>query len=92
MSRDDWKNYLPWAGLCLFFMLAMFGDKGLLRLWQIEQESVKLGEELQDAQDDTILLEREVRALRNDPAHIEKVVREELQLVRENEILYRFED
>lgn len=90
--RVRWEWALPWLGLGLFLTLAVLGDKGLVRQWQLHDEAAVLQGELDRIERETALLERDVRGLKGDPRHIERVARERLHLVRENEILYRFEE
>lgn len=70
--------------------LRMFDAQGVPRyralqgeLRQIDADNSRLTREV-DA------LTREVHALRNDPAAIERIARDELGMVREDEILFQF--
>lgn len=83
---------VPWLGLALFLMMAIMGEQGLLRLWHIQQDRSDIVSELARADRHNTLLKSQVHAMRHNPRFIEKVVREELSLVRKNEILYRFDE
>ena len=85
-------DILPWLALVLFFMMAIMGEQGLLRYWHIQQDRADIERELANCNRQKTLLEGQVKAMRHNPRFIEKVVREELSLVRKNEILYRFEE
>lgn len=87
-----WERLLPWLGVVLFFCLALLGDKGLLRLWHVADETTRLRTELDTTTAETTLLEKEIRALKTDPRYIERVAREDLGLVRQGEVLYRFKE
>lgn len=56
-----------------------------------EQES-QLSEELDELNAKRMALSREIRLLKTDPAYVEKIIRQRLNYVRKNEILYRFEE
>ena len=92
MKLRRYAPIIPWVGLCLFFMMALLGEQGLLRLWQIQSDREDLSQALERADAQTLILESQVQRMRNDPRFIEKVAREELNLVRDNEILFRFEE
>ena len=89
-------RHLPWeqgfglVAILLFGLVAFIGDLGLLDLWRIEDESERLQARLVEVQEENRLLEREIRSLKNDPDYLERVARQELGMVREGEILYRF--
>ena len=92
MSWRRWLTLIPWVGLGLFLMMALMGEQGVLRLWQIQNDTTDLARELERSKREGVVLESQVRRMRNDPQFIEKVAREELSLVRDNELLFRFEE
>ena len=70
--------------------LLVFGGAGLLRVWQIKQEVRALEREIQDLRGETERLTRTVDRLREDPALIEQIAREELGMVKGGEKVLKF--
>lgn len=89
--NHPWVRYAPWLALGLFFMMGLVGDKGVLRWWQIRQDSAALENQLQLARTEGDALEFEAESLKRDPRAVERAAREDLNMVRDNEILYRFD-
>lgn len=85
-----WPHYLLTSLILLLLGYAIFGARGALHLWRLGGEKVMLDEtnyRLQQAND---ALRRRVARLRTDDLYLEQVAREELNLVRPGEIVYRF--
>jgi len=95
---------IPWGNpvsrkfwvLILFFLAALitftvFGGRGLWQIYllKLERDRILVGNALLN-EENRKLAEQIVR-LRNDKKEIEKIVREELGLVRRGEIIYQFE-
>lgn len=75
----------------VFFALvvgSLFGDGGLLELWQEKGRARALGREVEALRFDNGRLADEVNALRRDPRAIERVAREELGLIRPGETVF----
>lgn len=83
--------YLIPAG-CLAFILffTVFGDKGLLRIYELRQDKVKIEKRLIEIRSENENLKREVVALQSDRRYIERIARKDLGLVRSNEVIYQF--
>jgi cell division protein FtsB len=73
--------------LCI---LTAVGERGVLHLWRLKGEKAKLDEENYRLQRENEALRQRISKLRNDNSYLEKVAREELNLVRPGEIIYRF--
>lgn len=86
-----WLRSAPWLALGLFLMMGLVGDKGVLRWWQIRQDAAALENQLKLAQSEGAQLEFEAESLKRDPRAVERAAREDLNMVRDNEILYRFD-
>jgi len=69
-----------------------FGEHGFVRLYHTEMERQKNIEKIRRLAAENKALREEIDRLRNDPEYVEYVARRELNLVRENEIIYRFND
>lgn len=57
----------------------------------LKEQQTQLSEELDELNARRVALSREIRLLKTDPAYVEKVIRQRLNYVRKNEILYLFE-
>lgn len=85
------RMYLIPAG-CLAFILffTVFGDKGLLRIYELRQDKAKIEKRLIEIRSENENLKREVVALQSDRRYIERIARKDLGLVRSNEVIYQF--
>lgn len=70
--------------------LLVFGGAGLVRVWQMKQEMQALEREIQDLRVEADRLSRTVDRLREDPALIEQIAREELGMVKGGEKVLKF--
>ena len=71
----------------LFFGIFLVSDRGLLKLRKQRLQIAKAREEVAQLEEDNKRLEAEVAALRTDPRALEKVAREQLNLVRPGEVV-----
>lgn len=84
------KNWGPiFIGLTMLFLM-ITGNRGLLRLYQLQQEKQNLTDQIHHLQEDITRYQDEVTAVNKNPAILEKQAREELNLVRPGEIIYKF--
>ena len=70
--------------------LALYGGTGVLRVRAMQQEIRQLEREITTLRTQTEKLTATVDKLRNDPAYIEKLAREDLGYVREGETVLKF--
>ena len=78
-----------------FIFLALnfiFGDKGYLRMKDLRAEKIKITNEIESIKKENQKLTLELAAARSDPFWVEKAAREELDLVKKGEIVYKFLD
>jgi cell division protein FtsB len=75
-------------GFILFF--TVFGDKGLLRIYELRQDKNKIDSRLAETRRENEKLKHEIVALKTDRHYVENIARREFGLVRPNEIIYRF--
>jgi cell division protein FtsB len=78
-----------------FFILSLsiltaVGERGALHLWRLREEKTNLDEETYRLQKENEGLRQRISKLRNDNFYLEKQAREDLNLVRPGEIIYRF--
>ncbi len=79
------------GGLALVMAaLLTYGGTSLVRAWQMKHEVEALERELRDLRAETERLTRTVDRVREDPAQIEKIAREELGYVRKGEKVLKF--
>jgi cell division protein FtsB len=71
----------------LVFGIFLVSDRGLLQVRKQRVQFAKAQEEVAQLEADTKRLEAEVAALKSDPNALEKVAREELNLVRPGEVV-----
>lgn len=70
--------------------VALFGDKGVLRLWKGYQQREELQVKVAQLREDNQRLRQEINALKNDPRTIESLARRKLGMVRPDELVYQF--
>jgi cell division protein FtsB len=77
---------------CLVFILffTVFGDKGLLRIFELKQDKNKIDARLADSRNDNEKLKLEIVALKSDRRYLESIARKDFGLVRTNEVIYQF--
>jgi cell division protein FtsB len=78
------------AGLLLLVVLSIYGVSGLLRIRAMHREIAAAEHEIGALRLQAEKLTATVDLLRNDPAYIEKLAREEHGLVREGETVLKF--
>ncbi len=91
----DWswlRSRLVLAAILLLFLVAtsLMGERGLIRLYQLHRTRAALTQEVEQLTAANAELEKEVRALRTDPDRVEAIAREELGLVKPEELVYEF--
>ncbi len=68
-----------------------FGDNGLIHLYHKEMERQARVETIRQLAEENQSMLEEIRRLRTDMKYIESVARKELNLIKQNEIVYRFD-
>jgi cell division protein FtsB len=69
---------------------SIVGERGAFHLWRLRAEKVALDELNYRTQRQNEALRQRIARLRHDDSYLEKIAREELNLVRPGEIIYRF--
>lgn len=67
-----------------------FGESGFVRLYRSEAERQACVDRIRRLAEENQVLLNEVQLLRTDMKYLESVARRELNLIRENEVIYRF--
>jgi len=86
------KKTLQFLLYALFIFATVAISVMLAKAWKnlqnMKEKVVTLSEELQEKKNECLALHQEVYDLKNNPHAVEKVARERLKLVRENETIY----
>jgi len=67
-----------------------FGRHGLVALYKMQKEEERCLTVLKDLKQKNRLLTDEIRRLKEDDKYLESVAREQLGMIKDNEIVYRF--
>ncbi len=77
---------------CLLVYKAVWGGSGLLEYRELQRQQREAEADCVRIDNENKALSREIRLLQSDPDYIEKMVRERLHYLHDNEILYLFGD
>jgi len=69
---------------------ALFGDKGVLRLWKGYQQRQELRLKVSSLREENRRLRQEIEDLKNNRRTIEELARRKLGMVRPDELVYQF--
>lgn len=72
-------------------VLAVFGDKGLLDVWKFRKERQKLFVQKSQLEDENRRLAEEIRLLKTDKQYALSIARQELGMVKKDEVIYMIE-
>jgi cell division protein FtsB len=86
-----WPIYLISSLIALLALVTIVGERGALHLWRLLGEKNRLDEQNYLLQKENELLRQRVSRIRSDDDYLEKVAREELNLARPGEVVYRFQ-
>ena len=81
--------------LCFFGPLVAwlgFGNQGLVQLYRKEMERQAYVDTIRQLAEENQSMLEEIRRLRTDMKYVESVARKELNFVKQNEIVYRFDN
>lgn len=85
-----WLLYFLASSIVLLSLYTIVGDRGAIHLWRLQGEKEKLDEQNHRLHKENEALRQRIFRLRNDDSYLETIAREELNLVRPGEIIYRF--
>jgi len=88
LSRD--QVALAGAGVLVIALLIAWGVGGALRIWAMRQEITAVERDIAALHARAVALTQTIDRLRNDPAYLEKLAREEHGLVREGDTVLKF--
>ena len=78
--------------ILLVWYFACFGEKGVIKIIRLRRERDRIIADVSRIQEENKRLQEEIRRLREDSRYLESVARRDLGLIKENEILFIFED
>ncbi len=78
--------------IILIIIFAIFGDNGLIRLYNLHNEKVRLVSRNKRLEDENRRFRKEIKMLKKDKGYIERVAREELGMIGRDETVYKFEE
>lgn len=87
-----WPVYLIVSLIVLLSLVTIVGERGALHLWRLYGEKNRLDEQNYRLQKENESLRQRVEKIRNDDEYLEKLAREELNMVRPGEVVYRFQN
>jgi len=83
------KKYYYWAGAFLFFVgiaYLFFNESGIIKLLKLKKEHAEVIYQIQKTEDENKKLTNEIDSIKNKvPAKVEKVSREQHNMIRKNE-------
>lgn len=82
------------GGLLGAYLLAsfIFGEMGLVKYYRMKAQYDALQADTEKLKQENVQLLKDVRALRSDPAVIERIARDKLGLARSGEIVYYYQE
>ncbi|MDX2480182.1 MAG: septum formation initiator family protein [Desulfuromusa sp.] len=78
--------------ILLMFAYAVFGSRGVLRIFQAEEQKQELQQQLADLQQQQQKLRNQIERLQKDKTYWEQLARTKLGMVREGELIYHLPD
>lgn len=86
-------SFLIIVGFILFILLyTCFGERGLIRVLVLKKELKEIENYNQNLRAENVALKDPINLLKNDKKYIERIAREELDLVKTGELIYLFEN
>jgi len=82
--------FIPAGCIAFILFFTVFGDKGLLRIYELKQDKARIENRLLAAKTESEKLKREIEALKSDRRYLESIARKDFGLVRSNEVIYQF--
>ena len=90
-----WKVFLITVlgvlNIALFYRM-VWSPYGLIVYHKLRQEHAQLETKVQELDKQNLVLSHEIRLLRGDDGYVEKMIRKRLHYVKDNEVLYLFND
>ena len=85
-----WPLYLLSSLILLLSLVTVIGDRGALHLWRLRGEKIRIDAQNYLMQRKNEDLRQRIARVKHDNHYLETLAREELNMVRPGEIVYRF--
>jgi cell division protein FtsB len=82
--------FIPAGCIAFILFFTVFGDKGLLRIYELNQDKARIEGRLTEARSENEGLKHEIVALKTDRRYIESIARKDFGLVHDDEVVYQF--
>jgi cell division protein FtsB len=82
---------IPAAVILFILFFTVFGERGLLRISELNREKQDLATRTELLRQENDRLKREIEALKTDRRYLESIARKDFGLVRPNEVVYQFQ-
>ncbi len=91
LKKSYFSNIIIFSAVVVILLaLVSFGRHGLIKLYKMKKEKEEYLAIIKDLNEKNRLLTAEIRRLKEDPKYFESVVRKELGMVKDNEVIYHF--
>lgn len=90
--REFLRRNMSWflaGGLALLLLQDIFGTHGMLAMRRSQKEAAAIQAEITHLNEENRRLQDRVKALKTDPAEIERIAREEMGLARPGEVIFK---
>jgi cell division protein FtsL len=90
--REFLRRNMTWffaCGLALLLLQDIFGTHGVLAMRRSQKEAAAIQKEINQLNEENRQLQDRVKALKTDPAEIERIAREEMGLARPGEVIFK---
>ena len=77
------------VGFALLLLQDVFGTHGVLAMRESQKQAEEIRKDIKRLDDENKRMQDRVKALKSDPAAIEKIAREEMRLSREGEVIFQ---
>ena len=78
--------------LFIILCVSVFGSKGVFKIISLKKEYQAIASHVEKVKSQNQELQKEVKLIENERSYLEKAVREKLGFVKEDEIIYEFND
>lgn len=85
-----WPFYLFGSLIVLLSLVTIVVERGALHLWRLRGEKSRIDETNYRMQRDNEALRQKIARVRHDNHYLEKLAREELNMARPGELIFRF--
>jgi cell division protein FtsB len=91
-GKKRFYNVITLLLLLSVIMLSIFGDKGILQLKQLKKIETSLKRDIRQLKQEELEWQEKVSSLKTNKMYLESLAREELGMIRRDEIFIQFEN